>query len=76
MSAVMALRNTYKDGFEKRHGVKLGFMGLFVKAVIAALKDVPAINAEIDGDNPGLQEPLRHRRGRRHREGPGGPGDP
>jgi 2-oxoglutarate dehydrogenase E2 component (dihydrolipoamide succinyltransferase) len=50
MTAVMALRNTYKDSFEKRHGVKLGFMGFFVKAVIAALKDVPAINAEIDGD--------------------------
>lgn len=49
MSAVMALRNTYKDAFEKKHGVKLGFMGFFVKAVIAALKDVPAINAEIDG---------------------------
>src|ERR1700749_4724221 len=50
MSAVMALRNAYKDSFEKRHGVKLGFMGFFVKAVIAALKDVPAINGEIDGD--------------------------
>jgi 2-oxoglutarate dehydrogenase E2 component (dihydrolipoamide succinyltransferase) len=50
MTAVMALRNLYKDAFEKRHGVKLGFMGFFVKAVIAALKDVPAINAEIDGD--------------------------
>jgi 2-oxoglutarate dehydrogenase E2 component (dihydrolipoamide succinyltransferase) len=50
MTAVMALRNQYKDQFEKRHGVKLGFMGFFVKAVIAALKDVPAINAEIDGD--------------------------
>ncbi len=50
MTAVMALRNAYKDAFEKRHGVKLGFMGFFVKAVIAALKDVPAINAEIDGD--------------------------
>jgi 2-oxoglutarate dehydrogenase E2 component (dihydrolipoamide succinyltransferase) len=50
MTAVMALRNSYKDAFEKRHGVKLGFMGFFVKAVIAALKDVPAINAEIDGD--------------------------
>jgi len=50
MSAVMALRNTYKDSFEKRHGVKLGFMGFFVKATIAALKDVPAINGEIDGD--------------------------
>jgi 2-oxoglutarate dehydrogenase E2 component (dihydrolipoamide succinyltransferase) len=51
MSAVMALRNQYKDAFEKRHGVKLGFMGFFVKAVIAALKEVPAINAEIDGQD-------------------------
>src|SRR6201986_3218746 len=51
MSAVMALRNQYKDAFEKRHGVKLGFMGFFVKAVVAALKDVPAINAEIDGQD-------------------------
>jgi len=49
MSAVMALRNQYKDVFEKRHGVKLGFMGFFVKACIFALKDVPAVNAEIDG---------------------------
>ena len=49
MSAVMALRAAYKDGFEKRHGVKLGFMGFFVKACIAALKDIPAVNAEIDG---------------------------
>lgn len=50
MSAVMALRAQYKDVFEKRHGVKLGFMGLFVKACIQALRDVPAVNAEIDGD--------------------------
>ncbi|MBS0234271.1 MAG: 2-oxoglutarate dehydrogenase complex dihydrolipoyllysine-residue succinyltransferase [Proteobacteria bacterium] len=50
MSAVMALRAQYKDIFEKRHGVKLGFMGLFVKACIQALRDVPAVNAEIDGD--------------------------
>jgi 2-oxoglutarate dehydrogenase E2 component (dihydrolipoamide succinyltransferase) len=49
MTAVMALRNQYKDVFEKRHGVRLGFMGFFVKACIAALKDVPAVNAEIDG---------------------------
>jgi len=49
MSAVMSLRTAYKDAFEKRHGVKLGFMGFFVKAVIAALKDIPAVNAEIDG---------------------------
>ena len=51
MSHVMALRNQYKDLFEKKHGVKLGFMGFFVKATIAALKDVPAINAEIDGQD-------------------------
>jgi 2-oxoglutarate dehydrogenase E2 component (dihydrolipoamide succinyltransferase) len=49
MSAVMALRNTYKDAFEKRHGVKLGFMSVFVKACVAALMDVPEVNAEIDG---------------------------
>ena len=51
MSAVMALRNTYKDSFEKRHGVKLGFMGFFVKACIQALKEIPAVNAEIDGQD-------------------------
>ena len=49
MSAVMALRSQYKDAFEKTHGVKLGFMGFFVKAVIHALKLVPEVNAEIDG---------------------------
>ncbi len=51
MSAVMALRNQYKDVFEKKHGVKLGFMSFFVKATIQALKDIPAVNAEIDGDD-------------------------
>ena len=51
MSKVMALRNAYKDPFEKKHGVKLGFMGFFVKACVAALKEIPAVNAEIDGDN-------------------------
>jgi 2-oxoglutarate dehydrogenase E2 component (dihydrolipoamide succinyltransferase) len=51
MSAVMALRNAYKDGFEKRHGVKLGFMGFFVKACIAALKEIPSVNAEIEGSD-------------------------
>lgn len=50
MSAVMDLRAAYKDGFEKRHGVKLGFMGFFTKAVIAALKELPNVNAEIEGD--------------------------
>ena len=49
MSAVMGLRAQFKDAFEKKHGVKLGFMGFFTKAVIAALKDLPAVNAEIDG---------------------------
>ncbi|UTP39452.1 2-oxoglutarate dehydrogenase complex dihydrolipoyllysine-residue succinyltransferase [Phenylobacterium sp. LH3H17] len=49
MSAIMALRNQYKDGFEKAHGVKLGFMSFFVKAVIHGLKHVPDVNAEIDG---------------------------
>ena len=49
MSAVMALRNQYKDVFEKKHGVKLGFMSFFVKACVAALKQIPDVNAEIDG---------------------------
>ncbi|HEU0162583.1 MAG TPA: 2-oxoglutarate dehydrogenase complex dihydrolipoyllysine-residue succinyltransferase [Rhizomicrobium sp.] len=51
MTAVMALRATYKDSFEKKHGVKMGFMGFFTKAVVAALKELPNINAEIEGDN-------------------------
>lgn len=50
MGPVMALRNEYKDVFEKKHGIKLGFMSFFVKAVIQALKDFPALNAEISGD--------------------------
>jgi len=49
MKAVMDLRNRYKDVFEKKHGVKLGFMGFFTKAVTHALKELPAVNAEIDG---------------------------
>ncbi|MFH5775713.1 2-oxoglutarate dehydrogenase complex dihydrolipoyllysine-residue succinyltransferase [Paracoccus sp. NGMCC 1.201697] len=49
MSAVMNLRNTYKDQFEKKHKVKLGFMSFFVKACVHALKEVPEVNAEIDG---------------------------
>jgi 2-oxoglutarate dehydrogenase E2 component (dihydrolipoamide succinyltransferase) len=49
MSAVMALRSQYKDLFEKKHGVRLGFLGFFVKACVNALKDVPAANGEIDG---------------------------
>ena len=49
MTNVMALRKEYKDDFEKQHGVRLGFMGFFVKAAVNALKQVPAVNAEIDG---------------------------
>ncbi|HEY1243530.1 MAG TPA: 2-oxoglutarate dehydrogenase complex dihydrolipoyllysine-residue succinyltransferase [Hyphomicrobiaceae bacterium] len=51
MSAIMKLRSEYKDLFEKRHHVRLGFMGFFVKACIQALKEIPAVNAEIDGDD-------------------------
>jgi 2-oxoglutarate dehydrogenase E2 component (dihydrolipoamide succinyltransferase) len=49
MGHVMAMRNQYKDLFEKKHGVKLGFMGFFVRACVQALKEIPAVNAEIDG---------------------------
>ena len=49
MTHVMALRSQYRDLFEKKHGVKLGFMGFFVKACVQALKEIPAVNAEIDG---------------------------
>lgn len=52
MSAVIALRNEYRDAFEKKHqGVRLGFMSFFVKACIGALKEFPSVNAEIDGDD-------------------------
>jgi 2-oxoglutarate dehydrogenase E2 component (dihydrolipoamide succinyltransferase) len=51
MTAVMDLRKTYKDVFEKKHGVKLGFMGFFAKACVQALKEIPAVNAEIDGQD-------------------------
>ena len=50
MSAVMAMRNKYKDGFEKKHGIKMGFMSVFVKACVTALKELPAVNGEIRGD--------------------------
>jgi 2-oxoglutarate dehydrogenase E2 component (dihydrolipoamide succinyltransferase) len=50
MGAVMDLRKQYKDVFEKKHGVRLGFMGFFVKACCHALKEIPQVNAEIDGD--------------------------
>jgi len=51
MSAVMALRAKYQDEFTKKNGVKLGFMSFFTKAVVQALKEVPGINAQIDGDH-------------------------
>jgi 2-oxoglutarate dehydrogenase E2 component (dihydrolipoamide succinyltransferase) len=51
MGAVMELRNQYKDVFEKKHGTKLGFMSFFVKAAVNALKEIPAVNAEINGDD-------------------------
>src|SRR5690606_5031926 len=50
MAPIMALRTRYKEIFEKKHGVKLGFMGFFTKAVVHALKEIPSVNAEIDGD--------------------------
>src|SRR5258706_7362810 len=51
MSKVMALRAAHKDNFEKKHNVKLGFMSFFVKACVAALKEIPSVNAEIDGND-------------------------
>ncbi|RCL02450.1 MAG: hypothetical protein JSC161_000883 [Candidatus Tokpelaia sp. JSC161] len=51
MTAVITLRKRYRDVFEKKHGIKLGFMGFFTKAVCCALKEVPALNTEIDGDD-------------------------
>jgi 2-oxoglutarate dehydrogenase E2 component (dihydrolipoamide succinyltransferase) len=51
MSASIALRERYRDAFEKKHGVRLGFMSIFVKAAIVALKELPGVNAQIDGDD-------------------------
>jgi 2-oxoglutarate dehydrogenase E2 component (dihydrolipoamide succinyltransferase) len=51
MSAAIALRERWRDAFEKKHGVRLGFMSIFVKAAIVALKELPGVNAEIDGDD-------------------------
>ena len=50
MTNLMAVRSAYKDRFEKKHGARLGFMSFFVKAVVTALKEIPSVNAEIDGD--------------------------
>ncbi len=51
MGAIMDLRKTYKETFQQKHGVKLGFMGFFLKACVSALKEIPAVNAEIDGSD-------------------------
>jgi 2-oxoglutarate dehydrogenase E2 component (dihydrolipoamide succinyltransferase) len=51
MSQTIALRERHRDGFEKKHGIRLGFMSIFVKAAIVALKELPAVNAEIDGED-------------------------
>ena len=51
MQPIMTMRTAYKELFEKKHGVKLGFMGFFTKAVVHALKEIPSVNAEIDGDD-------------------------
>ena len=51
MSEAIAVRERYRDAFEKKHGVRLGFMSIFAKAAIVALKELPAVNAEIDGDD-------------------------
>jgi 2-oxoglutarate dehydrogenase E2 component (dihydrolipoamide succinyltransferase) len=51
MSTILQMRKDYREDFEKKHGVKLGFMGFFVKACVQALKDIPAVNAEIDGED-------------------------
>ncbi len=51
MGQTIALRERWREAFEKRHGVRLGFMSIFVKAAIVALKEIPGVNAEIDGDD-------------------------
>ena len=51
MGAVMALRKEYQERFQQKHGIKLGFMSFFVKAAVNALKEIPAVNAEIDGND-------------------------
>jgi 2-oxoglutarate dehydrogenase E2 component (dihydrolipoamide succinyltransferase) len=51
MTRIMELRSFYRESFEKKHGIRLGFMSFFVKACVAALHEIPAVNAEIDGDD-------------------------
>ena len=76
MTAIMELRAKYNEKFEKKHGVKLGFMSFFVKAAVEALKAFPLVNARIDGTDIVHAALLRHRRRRQHREGPDGAGPP
>jgi 2-oxoglutarate dehydrogenase E2 component (dihydrolipoamide succinyltransferase) len=72
MAPVIELRNRYKERFEKEHGVKLGFMGFFVKAAVHALKKFPAVNASIDGHRHHLSRLFRHRHRRRQPARTGG----
>ena len=77
MSAVMALRSEYREAFEKKHdGVRLGFMSFFVKACVAALKEFPAVNAEIDGDDIVYKNFVHMGIAVGGSAGPGGAGDP
>ena len=76
MTAVMDARARYKDLFEKKHGIRLGFMGFFVKAAALAARDVPAVNASIEGEEIVYHDYAR-RLGRGVRaERPGRPGHP
>ena len=70
MGAVMDLRSTYKDEFEKKHGVRLGFMSFFTKACVHALKEVPEVNAEIDGTDVVYKNFVHNGRRRGHPAGP------
>ena len=76
MSAVIAARNRYKDLFEKKLGIRLGFMGFFVKAAALALRDVPAVNATIDGDEIVYRDYFDISVAVSAPQGPGRPGDP
>ena len=74
MSAAMALRTSYKEAFEKKNnGVRLGFMSFFVRACVAGLKEFPAVNAEIDGDEIVYKQLRPHGHRRRRPERPRGP---
>ena len=76
MSRVIELRTRYKEPFQKKHGIALGFMSFFIKAAIEALKAFPAVNVPHRRQRDRLSALLRHRRGRQHRARPDGPGRP